>query len=68
VRATGSAHARAELAEGLDACAVPIPASLFGAPAGLGCAGPSVAVEGARAEVVAALQDAAAELRALSGR
>jgi DNA-binding IclR family transcriptional regulator len=68
VRASGSAHARAELAEGLDAWAVPIPGSLFGAPAGLGCAGPSVAVEGARAEVVAALQDAAAELRALSGR
>ncbi len=67
VRAAGSADARSELAEGLDACAVPIPASFFGALAGLGCAGPSGAVEARRDVVVAALQEAAEELRVLGG-
>lgn len=67
VRATGTAHARSELADGLDACAVPIPASFFGAVAGLGCAGPRPEVEARRDEVVAELLEAAAELRVLGG-
>jgi DNA-binding IclR family transcriptional regulator len=65
VRSTGLAHAGAELADGLDAHAVPIPWSIFGAAAALGCAGPTAAVEAVRAEVEAALRAAADELHPL---
>jgi DNA-binding IclR family transcriptional regulator len=41
VRDQGHASARSELEEGLDAVAVPLPQSIFGVPAGLGCSGPS---------------------------
>ena len=63
VRASGLAHAAAELADGLEAYAVAIPSSIFGAPAALGCAGPTAAVQAARGEVGAALLEAAADLR-----
>ncbi len=62
-RTRGIAHAASELADGLEAYAVPIPASIFGAAAALGCAGPTAAVQAARADVEAALLEAAADLR-----
>jgi DNA-binding IclR family transcriptional regulator len=65
VRSTGVAHAGAELADGLDAHAVPIPSSIFGAAAALGCAGPTAAVAAVRDEVEAALRAAADDLRPL---
>jgi DNA-binding IclR family transcriptional regulator len=62
-RTRGVAHAESELADGLDACAVPIPSSIFGAAAALGCAGPAAAVQAGRANVEAALLEAADDLR-----
>jgi DNA-binding IclR family transcriptional regulator len=41
VKAAGFASAHGELGEGLEAVAVPIPRSIFGVPAGLGCSGPA---------------------------
>lgn len=41
VQTSGFASAHSELAEGLEAVAVPIPQSIFGVPAGLGCSGPA---------------------------
>ena len=61
-RARGLTHAASELADGLEAYAVPIPASIFGAPAALGCAGPTAAVQAARDDVQAALLEAADDL------
>lgn len=45
VKAAGLASARSELAEGLEAIAVPIPRTIFGVPAGLGCSGPVAAMK-----------------------
>jgi DNA-binding IclR family transcriptional regulator len=41
VNKMGFASAHSELAEGLEAVAVPIPLTIFGVPAGLGCSGPA---------------------------
>jgi DNA-binding IclR family transcriptional regulator len=41
VNKMGFASANSELAEGLEAVAVPIPLTIFGVPAGLGCSGPA---------------------------
>jgi DNA-binding IclR family transcriptional regulator len=63
VRASGIAHAWSELAEGLDAVAVPLPRAVLGTVAAIGCAGPSADAPLKRDVVQAALHDAAAELR-----
>ena len=65
IRAGNVAHAAAELADGLEAYAVAIPSSIFGAVAALGCAGPTAQVQAVRDEVEAALRDATEELRPL---
>jgi DNA-binding IclR family transcriptional regulator len=62
VRDTGVAHAWSELAEGLDAVAVPLPRSVLGASAGIGCAGPSAGSPLRREVVETELREAAAEL------
>lgn len=41
VKTTGLASAVSELADGLEAVAIPIPRTIFGVPAGLGCSGPA---------------------------
>jgi DNA-binding IclR family transcriptional regulator len=66
VRDTGVAHAWSELAEGLDAVAVPLPHSVLGATAGIGCAGPTAGSPLRREVVETALQEAAAELRLIA--
>jgi DNA-binding IclR family transcriptional regulator len=63
VRASGVAHAWSELAEGLDAVAVPLPRAVLGAVAAIGCAGPSADAPLKRDIVETALRDAAADLR-----
>ncbi len=65
VRASGLAHAAAELADGLEAYAVAIPSSIFGTVAALGCAGPTAEVQAGRDAVEAALMEAAEDLRPL---
>jgi DNA-binding IclR family transcriptional regulator len=62
-QAAGVASASAELAAGLDAVAVALPPSVFGAPAGLGCSGPSAEVGLRRDVVESSLREAAADLR-----
>jgi DNA-binding IclR family transcriptional regulator len=57
------AHAWSELAEGLDAVAVPLPRAVLGAVAAIGCAGPSADAPLKSGIVEAALRDAAADLR-----
>jgi DNA-binding IclR family transcriptional regulator len=66
VRETGLAHAWSELAEGLDAIAVPLPRSVLGATAAIGCAGPSAGSPLRREVVETALREAAAELRLIA--
>jgi DNA-binding IclR family transcriptional regulator len=66
VRDTGVAHAWSELAEGLDAVAVPLPRSVLGASAGIGCAGPSAGSPLRREVVETELREAAAELRRIA--
>jgi DNA-binding IclR family transcriptional regulator len=66
VRDTGVAHASSELAEGLDAVAVPLPRSVLGAAAGIGCAGPTAGSPLRREVVETELRAAAAELRRIA--
>jgi DNA-binding IclR family transcriptional regulator len=66
VRDTGVAHAWSELAEGLDAVAVPLPRSVLGAVAGIGCAGPSAGSPLRREVVETELRQAAEELRRIA--
>jgi DNA-binding IclR family transcriptional regulator len=66
VRDTGVAHAWSELAEGLDAVAVPLPRSVLGASAGIGCAGPSAGSPLRREVVETELREAAVELRRIA--
>jgi DNA-binding IclR family transcriptional regulator len=66
VRDTGVAHAWSELAEGLDAVAVPLPRSVLGAIAGIGCAGPSAGSPLRREVVETELRKAAEELRRIA--
>jgi DNA-binding IclR family transcriptional regulator len=65
-RDTGVAHAWSELAEGLDAVAVPLPRSVLGAIAGIGCAGPSAGSPLRREVVETELRQAAEELRRIA--
>ena len=62
VRATGTAHAWSELADGLDAVAVVLGPAPFGLPAAIGCAGPSAGAPLRREIVEQALREASAEI------
>lgn len=62
VKAAGLASARSELAEGLEAIAIPIPRTIFGVPAGLGCSGPVAAMKD-RQDVEAVLRRVAKDVR-----
>jgi DNA-binding IclR family transcriptional regulator len=63
VRASGVAHAWSELAEGLDAVAVPLPRAVLGTVAAIGCAGPSADAPLKRDIVETSLREAVADLR-----
>lgn len=62
VKRTGIAWARSELEEGLDALAIALPTAIFGVPAGIGCSGPSGALND-RDGLEQALRKVAADIR-----
>jgi DNA-binding IclR family transcriptional regulator len=62
VKVKGFATAHSELAEGLEAVAVPIPRTIFGVPAGLGCSGPAAVME-ARDDLEQVLREVAKDVR-----
>jgi DNA-binding IclR family transcriptional regulator len=66
VRETGLAHAWSELAEGLEAVAVPLPRSVLGSFAAIGCAGPSAGAPLRREVVDTALVEAIGDFRLIA--